>query len=77
MTDPKTDAATDVKTKTADGQKPGDVTISQGLGKLFEAGEELTEEQTDAMAEQARAAAKSSQTERDNKNAQIESHTDK
>ncbi|HEY0209768.1 hypothetical protein [Acerihabitans sp.] len=77
MTNAKTDASTDGKPQGAEGQKPEDVTISQGLGKLFEAEEALTDEQTDAMAEKARAAAKDSQAERDDKNAQIASSTDK
>ncbi|NDL64044.1 hypothetical protein [Acerihabitans arboris] len=77
MTEAKTNTPGHDKPQSADAQKPGDVTISQGLGKLFEAGEELTEEQTDAMAEQAKAAAKKSQAERDNKNEQIASGKDK
>ncbi|WP_410013852.1 hypothetical protein [Sodalis sp. C49] len=77
MTDPKTDAVKTGESNAGEGQKPEDVTISQGLGKLFEAEEELTDEQTDAMAEKARAAAKDSRAERDNKNAQIASGNDK
>ncbi len=76
MSEPKTAGVTDPKPATVDGKKPEDVTISEGLSKIFEAGEELTPEQIDAMAEQSKNAAKQSQDARDNKNAQIESGKD-
>lgn len=50
-----------------------EVTISEGLSKIFAAGELLTEAQVNEMAEQAKAAAKQSQETRDNKNAQLDS----
>lgn len=48
-----------------DREKPEDVTISEGLAKIHEASEQLTEEQEDAMADKAREAAKESQAEHD------------
>lgn len=77
MTDAKADALTGGKPIAAEDQKPEEVTISQGLGKLFEAEEELTDEQTDAMAEKARTAAENSRAERDRKNGRAGYGTDK
>ncbi|TCV93006.1 hypothetical protein [Biostraticola tofi] len=38
--------------------KPEDVTLDEGLAKVLEAGEQLSEEHVDAMAEQAKEAAR-------------------
>ncbi len=80
MTEPDTSAknpaAPSAKPADHDEKAPADVTISEGLSKIFEAGEALTPEQVDALAEQAKTAAKQSQEARDNKNAQLDTPKD-
>lgn len=48
-------------------KKPEDVTISEGLGKLYEAAELIPEDEIDRLAEEAKAAARQSQQEHDAK----------
>lgn len=73
----KNAAKGDVSPVEPDVKAPADVTISEGLDKIFEAGEALTSEQVDAMAEQAKAAAKQSQDARDDKHAQLDTSKDR
>ena len=73
----KQTALPNVKPAKPDEKAAADVTINEGLSKIFEAGEALTPEQVDALAEQAKTAAKQSQDAHDNKNAQLDTAKDR
>ncbi|MEA9391372.1 hypothetical protein SJI19_12600 [Acerihabitans sp. TG2] len=81
MTEPdisaKNAAKGDVKPTAQHEKAPAEVTVSEGLHKIFEADAALTPEQVDAMAEQAKAAAKQSQDARDDKQAQLDTTKDR